>query len=402
MQPHGLNLNCSYEILGKEQTITRQDVLSKLEGFIEFENIKTGEKKELPMRSFVNNFIDKLHGILTGDGGTDTLKTSVSHASIGASTATYAGLLVGIGEDLVALSDTALADKIIHASFAYKGTTLIAPYFTQADKTRPLTFEIKRLFTNTRGTGYTITEIGLTGKPVTASGAKTVGLNMFSRDMIPGIVVPYNSDVNITFKFIVHQASNGSGGGVLNLLRMIFNLFYAGNQNRAGSRMIATNGTQPTIVYATGAAAAGSAGATNAFIVDGAASHYIGICVGYWGNIPDPDENPDGNPIVNADETTFTVDHTDLTVDANTISAVSNPYSNTSQFTISRSFTNTSATNAKYLDRWGLLTKGTNTGTTIPSSADNILLMCNRPSATGLYLQPGQTLRITYTFQIRA
>ena len=176
-----------------------------------------------------------------------------------------------------------------------------------------------------------------------------------------------------------------------------------GDQNSSTTKMISRTGVTNDYTYATSGAISGTAAATNPFVIDGSvAEDYIGIVIGYHGNEVSnpPYEVPIGeNPPISGDETTFTINHTDITVTANTVSTVTNPFTGVSQFTVERSFTNDATTN-KYVNRVGILTKGTADGSTL--GTDQCFMTVNKPSGQDpITIEPGQTLKVTYTFQIK-
>lgn len=405
-KPHGLGISFGYQILDKEGKVLKSSNVSKgsLDGYISVEDMKKRTKITLPMRSFVNNFINSLHGILTGDSGADTKKSHVSAgASLTASTVEKVGIQVGQGGTYVNLGDINLDNQIAEdANFVYKGTTFVPPYVMSTGK---LGFSIKRLFTNTNSIGYVIEEIGIKSHRVASAGA-TIASNvgrLLARDL-GSVTVTAESNALFSYDFFIDQAAAGNGGPVLNLMRLVYNLLFAGNQNNSTSRLISrTNNSLSTIAYASGAVAS----ATSPFIIDGTAGEqYIGVVVGKWGGIVpgiDPDSpvySPGGseNPDISGDETTFSITHTDLTVSANTVSAITNPYTGVSEFSVTRDFTLAGDADTKNYTRVGLLTKGTADGSTL--GTDQVFLCINRPDQN-IVLQPGLTLRIVYKFQIK-
>lgn len=396
LKPHGIDVGCKMEILSpkKAQPVKTIKSMMDFQGFIEFENIRTGEITTLPMRSFVSAFMNKLHGILSGDGGTDTPKSWASTVSLGASTNERSGILVGTDNSAPALGDTGLAAQLSHASFAYKQTTFVEPSLSNDD----LVFEVRRLFSNTIDAGTNVYEVGLFSKFINSSAASNVNNTLLARDVFSSpIAFADNDDIRITFKFRTSPDTTGGGGVVLNFVKLIFNLMIKGNEDNTGSRLVCRTGTTPTHTYASAATAASG----GPFTVRGvAAQTYVGIVAGIYTDVVDDQELAPLakiTPNVTGDDTTFTIRHTNLTLDANTISAVTNPFSSVNQFTVIRNFTNNSTVNV-FIDRVGLLTRGSTDGATL--GADQAFLAINK-STNLLQIDPGQTLKVTYTFQIK-
>ena len=212
-----------------------------------------------------------------------------------------------------------------------------------------------------------------------------------TRDYIKsGVVFPGTTDKVIDIEFRINT-STVTGGAVLNLMRLFYNLFLKGSTN--DSPFLPRSGSL-TASYA------GVTASINPFVVDGAATKFWCIVLG--------DTSDDSNFPISPDEFSFGERyrlgnvHTDLTYGANTISAVTIS-GNKAYFTVSRDITN-GTTSAKEISRIGLLTKG---ATADPSSlqSDQIFLMINRLGGEdnptpSLFLAVNQTIRVDYTFEI--
>lgn len=390
LKPHGIEVSCGYEILGRKQS---KSFISKMEAFIEIENLKMKSKLILPMRSFVNAFLDSFHGILSGDGGADTI---ISSASATATAASNVGLILGDGNVPVQLSDTGLISRRSATSSAltaiHKATTFNAPF---SDREKYIMFDIRRLISNASTANWTIRELGVFSK-----GNASSAIKMLSRDHFPGegILFPYNSDIRMTFRFISTQSEYG--GVNMNFARAIYNLMFVGSINSPASRIIARVGhSQPTYTYNNNTVAASS----NPIYAGASANHFNGIVIGYYnpgggvgisveeriGNPP-----PVGTPGLSIDETTFTISHTNISSSANEISSVQ-ASTGSSKFTISRDFLNNS-NSIKTFNRVGLLTRGNSSNLTALHDSQ-FFIAVNNPNIT---LEPQQTLRVTYTFSI--
>jgi len=396
MKPHGLDLILKEEILENGKVVDSFINKNTLEAWIELSNSKTGKTAKFPMRSFVSIFINKVHGLLSGDEGEDTKRTSVSAVSVGASTVYPSGLQIGTGNDSrVTLSDTALEQQIPAsvaslASLGYGVTTFTAPYEKSAN---PVIIEslVKRLFSNNDDKSYYINEIGLVAKN-TASTASEEDNQLLSRDFIysgqigeglPGsgtVNFIADSDMRIDFRF---QITHGATGGLLlNFMRLIYNLIFKADPNDAAITNVA--GGQTSYTYASGA----SADASSFFSISGTTlEYYRGIVVGL-----------DDVAAINADFSTFGeggIKSDEFTLTANTISAVTGG----KKFSISRTFTNDS-NNAITLDKVGIMGRGEGTdGTTLDN--DEFLMAANIAGGSSIVVQPSQTYRITYTFAIQ-
>ena len=118
MRPHGLDLILKEELLDNGNVVHSSiKPQNSLEGWISLHNKRNGKYIEFPMRSFVTTFINKLHGILSGDEGEDTKITSASCATA-ASSVNKSGLLLGTGTTPPGLSDSALETLVSDASFS--------------------------------------------------------------------------------------------------------------------------------------------------------------------------------------------------------------------------------------------------------------------------------------------
>lgn len=383
-KPHGLEVHYVEEILSNDTKVVRKEEVSQIEAYIDIKNTGNGKEVTLPMRSFLSTFINALHGILSGDGGNDT-KKSTTDIDAGASISDKAGMLVGHGQNTVLLSDTGLQTPATHASIAYGDTTLVSPYVISSNPNR-LGFAIRRMFVNNKYTDIVLSELVMKTKRVNASSASNVGNTAISRDLLyssgsaetPGITVGYSAGIQFQFRFNIYQAIQGAGGAVLNFARLIYNLMFAGNQN--ASPLINTSNNAITMSYATNA----SVGAGGVTTVNSVADDTdYGILVGYFNEERD-------NPAISSDETTFNVATGNLVYGATVVSAVFNPETAVARFTVTRDITNSGTQNI-YLDRGGLKIK------------DGAFIAINRlNNNTYLELAPNQILRLSYQIQIRA
>ena len=405
MKPHGMNIGFTYEVFDKKNEelipVYSKENLSKLEAYI---NIKGNDKEyELPMRSFLTNFINTLQGLFAGDGGVDTKKSTASVAQ-SVSISKRIGMLIGHGDTAVNLSDTGLNIPATHASIIYGNTTFTDPYVVKSegiipDVTSALTvggnklgFEMRRIFTNNKYSDIILKELVIKNRRVSSSIASNVAGVAISRDLLSedgtsvgtGITVPYESAIQFLFKFLVYQEANGNGGAVLNLLRLINNLIFKGDQNDVP--LIDTSNNTMNITYATNA----TCGATGKFTVTSAiADNDYGIIVGRYDDRYTGQKSE--NPSISGDETTFGVGASSLTKTATTVSAVTNPFTKTAQFTVTRDFTN-GLTSSVSFNRVGLKIK------------EGAFVAINRLGSenSSFVLQPNQVFRGTYTFSIKA
>jgi len=385
-KPHSLDISCSYQLSNRK---TKKKLgMSKFEGFINIEDGKTFIK--LPMRSYVRIFLDKLHDILAGETTNHYHEISTAslrnyhNATLG-SLARKAGIILGTGITPVALTQTDLVSaKTDATSCDMKSTTFEAP--TSLDS-NTLKCKISRLFSNPSASPWTIYEAGLKTHKA-ASGASNAGNLLMTRDYIKsGIIFPGTTDKVIDIEFRINT-NTVTGGAVLNLMRLLYNLFLKGSTN--DSSFLPRNGSL-TASYARGDANF----ATNAFVVDGAASKLWGIVVGSTSDDSNFPISPDEYKFINGSE------HTDLTYGANTVTAVT--ISGTkAYFTVSRDITN-GTTSVKNINRIGLLTKGS---VADPSTLQDgqVYLLINRigteENFEGLQLAVNQTIRVDYTFEI--
>jgi len=382
-KPHSLDISCSYQLSNRK---TKKKLgTSKFEGFINIEDGKTFIR--LPMRSYVKIFLDKLHDILAGE--TTNHYHELSTASVGntGSLAKRIGIILGSGITPVALTQTDLVSPVTNASICdMKTTTFEAP--TSLDATT-LKAKVSRLFSNASSAQWTIYEAGLKTHKV-ASGASNAGNLLMTRDMIKsGIVFPGTTDKIVDIEFRVNTSTT-TGGAVLNLMRLFYNLFLKGSTNDSSFL--------PRVGSLTASYARGEANfATNAFVVDGGATKLWGIVVGR------DRASEDINEEITPDEYKINSINTSLTYGANTITAVTISGTKAS-FTISRDITN-GTTSAYAINRIGLLTKG---ATADPSTLQNdqVFLMVNRigedeEPTTFETLAVNQTIRVDYTFEIQ-
>jgi len=392
MKPHGLNLILKEEILENEKVVNSFISKNALEAWIELSNSKTGKTARFPMRSFVSVFMNKVHGILSGDGGSDTYMTNVVASDAG-SLAYHCGMQIGLGNTPVNLSNTTLetqapASEGSLASLGYGATTFDDPYYVIGTNPANLECIIKRLFSNEAAKSFYINEVGIMGKNLNEA-ASNAGNELFARDIIYGsgtteepINFVTDSDMRVDFKFSIVQGT--SGGLMLNFMRLINNLLFRGDPINSTSRIINNQGGLTDYTYG---AASKSDTASFAQINGTAAEIYKGIVVGFDDAIGNSDS-------LNADVITlddYKVD--EFTVSANTISAVTSG----NQFSISRTFTNES-NNSITLNRVGILGRGTGVGTALDNT--EFIMAANLPGGSNITVQPSQTYRVTYTFKI--
>lgn len=379
-KPHSLDISCSYQLSNRK---TKKKLgTSKFEGFINIEDGKTFIR--LPMRSYVKLFLDKLHAILSGTATSDYYKISTASVGNTGSLAKRVGIILGSGITPVALTQTDLVSPVTNAAICdMKTTTFEAPTSLNATT---LKTKISRLFTNASSAQWTIYEAGLKTHK-TASGASNAGNLLMTRDMIrSGIVFPGTTDKVVDIEFRVNTSTT-TGGAVLNLMRLFYNLFLKGSTNnssflpRSGSYTASYGGVTASI---------------NPFVVDGAAAKLWGIVLGR------DRASEDINEEISPDEFKINSINTSLTYGANTVTAVTIS-GNKASFTISRDITN-GTSSVYYINRIGLLTKG---ATADPSTLQNdqVFLMINRVGEDGepstfLALAVNQTIRVDYTFEI--
>lgn len=397
LEPHGLGIGLKTEILDKDgRVISTDEQKGKLEGWINLENPKTKQKLIVPARSLINNFINCLYYLLAGSSKTYSAKRKVAwgaSASSG-SVARQAGILLGTDDTPVTLGDNSIAQGFTEASQCIpKETTFTHPNFSG----NRMSFEVRRLFSNASSGAWVIQELGVMAKKLVIGSMASNGHRLLvSRDRsVYGFAG--NSDLRAIYKFILDM-NPAIGGGVLNLVRLIYNIFFRGDQNYSASKLISKHNVAQTYTYGSGGTNA-STGSSSPFYVVGSAGHYIGLVVGRYSSQPDID-NINPTPDISADETTFSVNHTNLTVSANTLNAVSNPFTGISQFSLTRDFTNNHATQVKYIDRYGILIKGSSGGTSM--TTDQSFIVIAKPADGLIGLQPGQTYRITVSFSVEA
>lgn len=368
---HGIKTSLSYQVYDKDNLILSNDLgNSEITGYIDFENLKTGKKKRIPFRSFVDNFIQIIHGILSGDSGADTVLQSVSYAATNASVASR-GLLAGTDSYPVIINDSSIT-KLSSVSLYYYAHSFTPPSYSGYTSQ----FAISRLIVNNGLNTKYAEEVGLytAASPTTTRRLITRDLNSFA--------ITTEEATRITFTF--NSTMDGYGGATLNFVKLIYNWIIKGNINDSSSRIVSRTGTYPTY--------ASNAGTSGDFYVGGGTDTYFGIVL--------------HNDLVKTDKfspgtNAMAPDHTGFSVGANSISAIEYvSITNGAQFIISRNFLNTSNSTIN-VSRIGLLTKGdsTNAGTTLHT--DQVLLIINEPS-TNIPVAPNQTLKITYKIGIQA
>ena len=392
-KPHALNIDCVYSI-GERKTKKKLG-RSKFEGHIILKDNKTTIR--LPMRSFVQNFLTALHGVFVGENTSDITKVATASIAAGASITRKAGILIGNGISIPSITRTDLVARVSSVSYGltYGAHSFVAPY---APTSTELKARITRLLTNASSNNFSILEVGLKTKK-TASTASNVGMVLRTHD---GVTETFYaaSDKLISLDFTLARTEE-TGGAVLNLLRVFYNLFLLGNVINLGSLLLPRTGTTAAYTYA-------SATASGAFVVDGAAAKYWGVVVGRYEDPVDIGEGEEGigsippsgtNPLIDTDDygRNFGI-NTSLTYGANTITSVTQS-GNKVYFTVSRAITN-GTTAAILLNRIGLLGKGMTAAPTAVM-ADQVFTMINR-SSSNISLAPNQTIRVEYKFQISA
>lgn len=394
MKPHGLDLIMKEELLESEKVVhSSEEYKNNFEGWIKIINNKKNKYIELPMRSFVSIFLDRLHGILTGDKGTDTRLTTVSLASA-ASLMRHCGLVLGLGTTKPQLGDTAVESLASYGSLVNTTTTFIAP---ADDGGSPpiISSEVRRLISNNHTSAYYPSEIVLYGKGASsvASGAAT-GRLMFARDLIVDpLTTPFvfdaESDMRFDFKFNVTQGS--TGGLNTNFSRLIHNVYF--KKNPAPSTSLIRNWVNGGTAYTLATSAAST---SFPYIQGVAAQIYYGIVIGYLNDNIVP-HNGGGTP-PSPDENQWTeIKNSGFTISANTVSATSSSGS-VAKFSITRTFTN-AGTSGVYINRVGILCRGSSAaGTALDNT--QFLIANNTPTGGAITIQPNQTYRVTYTFQI--
>ena len=405
-KPHSFDISCSYKVSGNK---TKKKLgTSKLEGYITLEDGKSHIR--LPMRSFVRSFIDRLYDILSGSNSSQRAHLHTASITVSATASTYrlTGILLGNGLAVPTITSTDLNSIVSSASYGceYKAHSFLAPY---ALSDIALRTSITRLITNASGNSWTIREVGIkTRRAVTddgtaATSASNVDLLLVSLDAV-NEVFSAATDKQVQIAFQVGRDST-NGGAVLNLLRVIYNLYLHGNANY--SPFIPRVGTV-TVAHA-------SASATSHLVCDAIAAKYWGIVVGLYETITTDEVTtivlapssitkfqttvpaPSTNPAVGPDDYNFAINVVDLTYGANTISAVGIT-GKQATFTISRDITNGGTASVR-LNRIGLVTKGATAAPTTLQD-DQIFLMINR-SATDINIAPNQTIRVEYKFQVQ-
>jgi hypothetical protein len=202
MKPHGLDLIMKEEIIENGKVIHSSETLqNSFEGWIGITNNKNKRYMEFPMRSFVSTFINKLHGLLSGDGEEDTKISTCSTASVAVH---RAGLVLGTGSTPPSLSDTAIETVASDASLAYSSVTFQAPV-GNANQPPGVDAEVRGLIQNNKSSAFYINEIALYGKKNASAAAG--GAQMFSRDLVyetgkeTPIVFAADSDMRFDLNF---------------------------------------------------------------------------------------------------------------------------------------------------------------------------------------------------------
>lgn len=388
MKPHGIKADLTYELINNNNKVLSKTIISKLEGYVDFENLKTGKKARLPFRSFVDNFIQTIHGFLTGDGGDDTRLQSVSCAATNASKASQ-GLLIGTDLTSPIITDTSIVPLkgTASTSLLYSTHNFTAPFYS-GDKSM---FNLSRVIANNKVISIYPEEVGIYTRGLSAYGVPSASApgRLITKDS-NAITISPDESIRITFNF---EASMDStyGGIVLNFVKLIYNYMFRGNLNHTTSRIVSRTGTYPTYGISVAPGAGSKAATLGDLFIASSGSGYIGIVLE-----PYDDKmvaNSPGNTSINAD-------HTGLTVGANTVSAIEYvSINNGAQFSITRNFTN-AGSSTKHIGRIGLLTRGDSSNVTgSVLHADQILLMLNTPNE--LSIAPGQILKVTYNFGIQ-
>ena len=394
MKPHGISADCHYEIIDNDKTILQKVIKSKLEGYITFENLKTGKVKRIPFRSFVDNFIQTIHGHLSGDAGADT---RIQTASVEAQTTGAShGLIFGVGDSVPNIADTGLGSSLAHASLSYGTHVFNAPSTSGND----LMFSLSRILANNKSSTVYPTEVGLiTRLATTAStaGGSTATKRMIAHDVV-NVTLPADDSLRVTFTFEASQIA-GDGGIVLNFVKLIYNILIRGNLNHSLSKIISRTGTTPTyIIGDTGASLTSVAATLGELCVN---NQGVTVATGYIGIVLVPYYISD-DPLDPISPSTYacTPDHTGFTPTANTISAIEySSITNGAQFTISRTLLN-SSTVTKVIGRVALLTRGDVSNTGASLHADQVLLMINNLDPMPA-VAPGQSIKITYKLGIQ-
>lgn len=383
-QPHGVKIGCEYQVLNRPRVKLKT---ANLEGWITMGEGRT--KVTIPMRSWVKNFIDRLHNILVGTATDTEISTaSLPASSVGAyaSISDKAGVLIGTDDTYVTLSDTGLGVPLTESTQTqFSTTTIVKPY----QDGRYLITGVRRLFSNASSADKYVYEIGIKTKK-TASTASNAGSILVSRDLVAG-GQNFEALTDTRVEIMLKVQLPVTGGPVLNLLRLISNLMFAGSANY--SAWVPLAGTV-TLSHA-------AASTSSSLVVDGGSSKYWGIIVGYRDkNLSEIDIDGDTNVTLNSGE--LNLYSSDLTYGANTVSSVVQS-GNKASFYITRDITNPGTSNLK-IERIGLLAKG---ATADPSTIENgqLFLCMNKPDEVTngrnqILLEPNQTLRVTYTFEI--
>ena len=388
MKPHGINVGLTYEVIGKG-SVKSETINSKLEGWINFENLKTGKKVTLPFRSFVGQFLNTIHGVLSGDSGADTRVQSTSCAATNAQKASC-GLLLGRGiGSRINVTDTTLDTQATNASLYYYAHTYNAPSYSGYNNS----FSFSRVIANEYSAAMYPTNVGIKTRGASEVGIPSVSSasRLISKD---SNIFTIDADESVRITFTFNAAMDVYQGGIVeNFVKFIYNTLIKGNINHPNSLMKSRTGTTPTYVIASDAAIGSVAATMGDLFIGSSGTGYIGIVIVPWdASLPAP--FPGSYQIF--------PDHTGFTVGVNSVSAIEYvTVNNGANFSVVRNFTN-SGTSMKKIGKIGLLTRGNSanvTGATL--HANQILLMDNRPSTDYIEVAPGQILKVTYNFGIQ-
>lgn len=401
LKPHGLMLNCSYEIIDKIPKVTLKT--TKLEGWVTMGEGKT--KITIPMRSWVSNFLQRFQYIFSGttNGSTRIAKVDwTSSASSASDVNIQAGILLGTGDTAFNIGNTNLEILKNYSNETRYGNTSLTKTYAVSDGLKTTAWETKvsRLISNITATPFSFYEFGIKTRPVTPATAAPI---LISRDVErEGWRIDSYDSVRVEIALKIPY--NHSNGGIMpNFLRMFYNLFLAGDDD--ADAYTVRSGLAGTSYAYTQATTDGP------YVLNGGSQKYWGILVGYYDKGSYGGENPTFPEGTTSETTPDITDETqatdsmlheytsELEYGANFISPVQILGNKTAYFYVTRDITNTGNTTRK-INRIGLLTKGAVTNPSILQN-DQMYLALNKPSNnTNIILGPGQTIRITYTFQI--
>lgn len=401
--PHALELDCSYEIIGKQSVPKVVLKTSKLEGYITMGEGKT--KVTIPMRSWLATLLTRFQYILSGtvNGITRIAKASWgTSASSGSLASIQAGILVGTGDSDVQVGQTDLVTLQNYASVCRYGNTTLTKTSTTFGTNIKYTTKISRLISNVTESAFRFYEFGIKTRPVTPATAAPI---LISRDVSKeGWQIDGLGSTRIEISMVAYTPAS-TGGIMPNFLKIFYNLFLAGS---ASAEAYALRAGVVGSEYAYTAAAS-----DGPFIVDGGSQKYYGIVAGYY-DAPQYTGGDATDSAASTDENTPDIDSesrgtsaelfeysSELTYGANTVSSVVSSANTVSSFYVSRDITNNGTTSRK-INRLGLLTKGSTADVSHTAyKDDSMYLALNKPSGNeNIILSPGQTLRVTYTFRI--